>query len=141
MSAPLTPRGAPAPTVTEREAVLREREAFDNGATCARLALQCKQASQRSLEEIAKRDYPLPKITRPRVVRDFSLDTTREFRVVDGVIQARDIGRLNQEWGTEGLRGWKVDAAVIRTFADLLANPTEEIEDDGSVSLLPGEET
>jgi hypothetical protein len=108
-------------TVTEREAVLRERKAFYCGAAHQ----HDTDAGGNQVWEEGRRRYPLPKVTRPRVVRD------REgwkWQCIDGRIQ----------WS--GPRGWRfadvmtyavrVTPERVVLWADLLANPTEDVEDD-----------
>jgi hypothetical protein len=126
-------------TVTEREAVLRERAAAEAVLDAFKTAFARMEKGYRDwakaaplawwpchmrTHDIAKM-FPLPKVTRPRVVRD------REgwkWQCIDGRIQ----------WS--GPRGWRfadvmtyavrVTPERVVLWADLLANPTEDVEDD-----------
>lgn len=122
---------------TEREVILRERRAFTDGAYCwmhgeARLMGRSVHSSDVLNDAVHK--FPLPKITRPRVVVD-SRWSRREFRVVDGQMQTRDPGEQwhclenpNVNARSAGLP-IVIDAVRVALWADLIANPTEEIED------------
>lgn len=103
--------------VTEREAVLRERGAFIVGA---RLVSPPRRNDTLLAETKAR--YPLPLITRPRVVTD---NEGVEWRIVDEVLQTRV--RPKGDWGS-----WmpKISWQRIDLLADLTANPTEQIPDD-----------
>lgn len=114
-------------TYTERELVLAKREAFVAGSEWH------ASSWTGSLAPLEANDrYPLPRVTRPRVVRMDRTVPGREFRVSGGNIESRTIG--------VGLDGqpfrWTALAQItptperIRILADLLANPTEEVEDD-----------
>lgn len=101
-------------TVTEREAVLREREAYVKGRFEAGKGLDW-HARSRCL-------YPLPTITRPRVVKDpHSADIV--WRCDGGVLQYR---QGNHEWSM-GPGYWYASPERVRLWAELLANPTEEV--------------
>jgi hypothetical protein len=70
--------------------------------------------------EMAAREYPYPKVTRPRVVAE---DYDLSWRYVDGGFE------LNTGDGI-----WRPGPYItvtphrVRLWADLLANPTEEVE-------------
>lgn len=118
---------------SEREKVLAEREAYQSGVNTMYMngvvpaTPEACQESVRLLKLAATR-YPLPKVTRPRVV-----ETARsgyEWRIVGGALQER---RIDTElWRIA--EGWVGDPENMRVLADLLANPTEEVDDDGSPS-------
>lgn len=123
-----------APTVTEREAVLRERKAFvtgwlegckANGMPAAHSADQCKEWAYR---EACVR-HPLPTVTRPRVVRD---KRGFDFRVIGKRVECR----LPAGWRDVAEPGVVVCLTAERAqlVTDLLANPTEEVSDCG----MPG---
>jgi hypothetical protein len=126
-------------TVTEREAVLRERAAFAEGASWQRYrgpSADVLASARLSLTEAeAAHTYPLPRVTRPRVVRDPHDDYGQEWRVVNGRLEFRP------PYGQWGEAHKRTDAIYdgsclfptlerIRMWADLLANPTETVEDE-----------
>lgn len=117
--------------IAERERVKDRRAAFVAGAAwyhdhlsdegrIPRDTFAFDKRQQMRTEEAARR-YPLPTITRPRVVRAMF---GYEYRVVDGVLQVRT---PHGSWGEVG-HGWGDD---IRAIVALLDNPTEEVEDTG----------
>ena len=115
--------------MTEREAVLREREAYIAAIEDAHAIYPeaYEHAIQRAKDNAA-RLYPLPNAERPRVVLDDgSTGFAREWRVVDGHIESR---RPDSAWHT--LENHPCDLSVnrARIVMDLLANPTEVVEDD-----------
>lgn len=118
---------------TERDIVLAkrlgcERERLIFLRSCGGSA----NGDAREARAYAAHEYPLPKIVRPRVVRDLSIDTSREFRVIGERFEARNFTEPGGEWTISAFGGWCLDVHVVRLFADLLASPTEEIDDDGS---------
>lgn len=115
-----------AENIAERDVVLRQREAFARGYL-AGMGLDTTPNRAAVVRALARKAYPLPKIERPRVLRDDSMDTQAEFRVRNGVLEAR--ARDGGDWGQERLRGWYVNANVVRTFSALLDSPTELVED------------
>lgn len=105
---------------TARDLILAKREGF---------ATHCKRMcgwSDKTAERVAAEEYPLPKITRPRVVTD---SQGTEFRVRDGdLLEGRRQDRPdNPGWGQ--FSAWDITPERIRLWADLLANPTEEVDD------------
>lgn len=115
-------------TYTEREVVLREREAFVKGwkdfqserVACAEE--DCYQA--------AARHFPLPTVTRPRVVRD-SYNADREWKFVDGKLLTRT--HWEPKWrdantGPDRMPGWTPER--VKLLAELIANPNETVPDD-----------
>lgn len=115
--------------VSERDAVIRERKAFQHGAEHG------KEYRTDSFASAAKSFYPLPKMTRPRVVRENGIGGEYEWRAVDGVIECRNVtgGSALTKWrtndGTSASFGMFISARRVRLLADLLANPTEEVDD------------
>jgi hypothetical protein len=122
---------------TERDLVLAKREAYCVGRHVSLTAVPMAPADRTYYWHDAELRYPLPKIVRPRVVRDESVDWLREFRVVDGCFEARKHTGLGSEWTRDGFDGWHLSPAVIRLFADLLAHPTEEVPDEADVPPIP----
>jgi hypothetical protein len=112
-------------TITEREAVRRERAAY------ARAMMIHGGQSWDEAHCAAGRVYPLPKVTRPRVVQDPN-KPYRWFRVIGGEVYAKTTRYSDGEW-TPLAGNWSIPATpeMIRLWVDLLANPTEEVEDDG----------
>ena len=110
-------------TVTEREAVVRERKAFGLGWRMQRE----NGGSLREGEGLADRLYPLPSITRPRVVKDPEAKDY-EWRFHDGRMQVRR-GKNAFDGGGEWVCpcNWQPTAERVRLWADLLQNPTEEV--------------
>ena len=118
----------PAPgTISERAAILRERAAFERGFVTGRAGCPLAHAEElRPLgQKFAREAFPLPRVTRPRVVR---WPDGGFVRLRNGAWQ----------WGSDGLAYWRPLAPFYEAYAtekvhilaDLLANPTETVEDD-----------
>jgi hypothetical protein len=111
-----------APTVTEREAVLRERDAVQR--TVVALWDRIKRGDAlhnwEGSESLAKRLYPLPLVTRPRVVADPVLGVQFRWCVRAGMLARYDADRTPYVEPTP---------ERVALWADLLANPTEQVED------------
>lgn len=139
--------------MTERDVIQRERAAFAEGVHWThayahqawmfktdnaayrrdeRLALPLLQLEAVGVE--AARRYPLPKVTRPRVVKD--TDGTR-WRISEGRLQFMRgggdwlcmLGESRSGSDRYGM-GLVPTPERIRLWADLLANPNEEVEQD-----------
>lgn len=120
-----------------RATILALREAFVEGYVqpnhCPCPDVDGCPACRRLGAAIARRKYPLPRITRPRVVRLADRAwAEREFRVSGGVFQSRTIGigPSGQSYPWTSVAQITPTPPMIRLLADLLANPTEECEDD-----------
>lgn len=120
--------------MTEREKQLARREGFINAhrlASPPHVDGSCSFCSGDRCfrcEELAARLYPLPKIERPRVVTvsdDVQMRLDAEF-----YLEERWSGR---DWTRITLYAYS-DPKTRQALAELLASPTEWIEDD--VSLL-----
>ena len=98
---------------TEREYVLGLRSAFKAGAEWIRRTPI--YTSDRAIANAVTMTYPLPKVTRPRVVRLGNYD----YRIVNGVVQCL-FGGTWQESSIHTVYG-------TRVIADLIANPTETV--------------
>lgn len=127
---------------TLRDMVLAQREAYVRGYHTYRVDDATTEGREGAWEtdkrdglsaRIAARKFPLPKLTRPRVVTS---DTGRRFRIVDGQLQTQTSSN-GQSWCclANGSRvpaaedtGIKITLERIRLWADLLANPTEDVE-------------
>lgn len=109
-------------TYTERDIVLAKREGWVRHcvATCG---------GKEEAEKYAAREYPLPRVTRPRVVRRVLDQFEYEFRLVNDTL----------EFNTPGLPCWEEYCrsahdpgewpALLSILDDLRANPTEEVEE------------
>lgn len=115
-------------TVTEREAVERERAAW--------LACDMEFATERNRaklydqsKRVAAERYPLPKVTRPRVVTvyDPELRADIDIRVTVGQLQWKRRDALVWQSFTRSLDAEK---RMAKAVLDVAANPTEEVEDD-----------
>lgn len=121
---------APVPgSVTEREAVLREREAYRAGIAAER-AVVCERMRIGKPMPAAER-YPLPKVTRPRVVRE--RDGEVEWTLIGGQLHWRWTREGNAPWmaGPRGVVMGDVTPAMARAWDDLFTTPTETVDDDG----------
>lgn len=127
--------------LSERDAIMRERAAFRRGA--AWRFDQSMEAGDsfhaippREYDDEAKRRFPLPMVTRPRVATDPGAGAGVEWRVSENGF----IERRRRHFG-EGWSKWSIycrqepDFAPlpdrVKMWSDLLANPTEEVEADG----------
>lgn len=118
---------------TERDLVMAKREGWDE---CAYQMTVCGQGSK---ESDAMRDatFPLPKVVRPRVVEDpTSIPGARFWRVCDGKLQTRKGRGLDTEWYDQQNAHAFHDRDFpyptrerLQLWSDLLANPTEEVEE------------
>ena len=108
-------------TYTEREVIEMQREAFKYGVSHGQ-NYPC--LTYKECEGASERMYPLPKVTRPRVVRD---EWDCEWRSLGGKMEFRLFGC--REWKASVDYG-SVDITPSRVgiWADLLANPTEEVD-------------
>jgi hypothetical protein len=116
----------------EREAVLRERKAFVAGAVQHRSGgdcvgeVSCGGCAELASDfaEKAKRRYPLPKVTRPRVV------TTVDgcWRFANGRIQWKSAMFPDDRDWEDADASWTLTGPRIRLFVDLVANPTETVD-------------
>jgi hypothetical protein len=117
------------PTVTEREARLRERAAFLAGAKKALEVAQYGGFPWDGAEVTAEGRYPLPKVTRPRVITENSgISYSVILYGARSVIQFRY--PKSDLWMSTIPESFTIDAVRAAIWADLLANPTEEVEVD-----------
>jgi hypothetical protein len=107
---------------TERDLVMAKREAFVEGAVLWRCYY-----TQDSARAAAERRHPLPKVTRPRVVADphdgevmWSYDVGG-FRATAKYRNAMPLVRISE--------AHHMTHARAEMWADLLANPLEEVDD------------
>ncbi len=126
-------------TVTEREAVMRERAAFVKGRSYAEPHGDddvCNAAKRNGkpcawCEMKAEVEYPLPKVTRPRVVRDPHANSYEWSIRERGNAQWRRVNGHNRIWLDPGdaETQWVMSRERITMLADLLANPTETVDE------------
>lgn len=127
--------------LTERDVVVRERAAWAAGWLSAPANHSCSKDTVEMARAHAKQIYPLPRVTRPRVVADpHGSNWTQKWRVRDGAIE------WEKSWDGKGDK-WvpltpqamprtngspenieQVTNQRIAMWADLLARPTEECE-------------
>jgi hypothetical protein len=84
------------------------------------------------LVSAAKR-YPLPQIKRPRVVTDPNI--IGEWRCVNGQLESR---YRPDEWRKVDYAGVSIDR--VKIWADLIARPTELVDDDSAGTSPDGQE-
>lgn len=123
-------------TYTEREKVLAEREAIDEAVEWIfREARTAGREGRGGIEGVDARNLaatlrPLPKVTRPVIMRDPCGGTT-EWAVIDGGMCLR--GDRWKPWQRfQQFRTWSDAAPLadrVKMWACLWANPTEEVED------------
>ena len=130
---------ASVPSVTEREAVLREQKAFIEGAKVGRASRsECYDDPCPKCIAQAKARYPLPTITRPRVVPDPEHPDTWHWRFVDGGFEWATLWDGGNHWTRQPLGSvvvveehvTRVTPKRILAWADLIAHPTETVEDE-----------
>lgn len=109
--------------LTERECVERERKAFADGWAA-------RGGVRHFGEVMANCLYPLPDprrtVTRPRMVNDQETLFLCAWRVVDGELQY--CFSEDPQWYPAADKTWRITPARARLWADLLENPTEEVE-------------
>jgi hypothetical protein len=116
---------------TECEVVRRERDAFERGCWTV-LRHQRDGGSWPGSLPLAAERYPFPKVTRPRVVRDphtteFNWSTAPRADLKEGHLRVVSVTRLGMRTH-ESLANVHVTDERVKVWADLLANPTEEVE-------------
>lgn len=130
--------------VSERDAVLRERDAFKRGAAEFHLHEMVPSgpewgAVRVEVQSRASERYPLPKVKRRRIVADphgkgfwrVGLWTSASEETRYHVEQS-DTGNAKGEWVIAGNYGLQITDDRVRMWSDLLANPFEECEDTGA---------
>lgn len=123
--------------VPESEAVKREREAYVAGAESQWGGIPSHQTS--SWREEAKRRYPLT-VTRPRVVED----TTGWYWRVSSDASIETTSTKDGAWRQLVRMDQRLTKERVLILADLLANPTEDVDADSqseeSQRSVPGQE-
>jgi hypothetical protein len=113
--------------MTKRE-VLIAREAYTRRSRETYSVEEWERSIRGLVEGEAAMTYPLPKVTRPRVVRDPRGISSWGVRVPDGLTTpAIHLVTDGGEWCPTG---WSHVASAERValWADLLARPTEEVD-------------
>ena len=106
--------------ITEKEAVMRERAAAHWG-----WAIYSPPRDNSCFATACEKRFPMPRVTRPRVVTDRDGYT---FRVEGGEVQYRGTGA---SWYQVGLNNSiSVNQERIRLWADLLNSPLETVEEE-----------
>lgn len=113
----------------ERDAVKRERRAFARGRCAALHEMDLGDARDAVCDRCflrAKEVYPLAPLKQPRVLTTFP--GNEQWKLFNGVY-----------WWRYGKNQWQAAVAAnpsitlteqrVKVWADLLANPTEEVED------------
>lgn len=130
-------------TYTEKEVVLRERKAFYSGYVALNWC-SCEASEVcGTCQAETNRRYPLPKVTRPRVVIDAGGAGVREWRYVEGQIQTRVRGTTHwfclahgDAFAAKAVQhedvGFAWTPERINMLAKLIADPTEIVDDDAS---------
>lgn len=122
--------------VTEREAVMRERAAFVRGSQFEdeawREMLRVNHSSGADCIDASRKRYPLPKVERPRVVVETSVHgRTVAWKYEHGALWWRN-PRGSGEWYSlmsPRTSEMFITPERVKLLADLLANPTELVED------------
>jgi len=112
--------------MTDKEKCLLQREAFEAGYVvgCGFGAYVREDLRRREAAQEAKSRYPLPKVTRARVVRAKVGPFGFDWRLVKNTLEYAN--PEEEDWEPyKAERGEWADIAKI--LNDLLANPTEEI--------------
>lgn len=105
--------------MTNKEHILALRKAYIRG--CINGIGFTSVGHTMKFEREAKEKYPLPMITRPRVVCLNLHDDNLEYKIEHKTLFYR----------TEGQSIWKqAYSGYVEMLADLIKNPTEEVEDD-----------
>lgn len=107
---------------TERDLILAKRQGY-----AARMWESLCMTDAEVRATIAAR-YPLPKATRPRVVAD-PHDSRIEWRAPEDSLRSHLFHREGRSDWTAGLGSLCVTRQRVALWADLLANPTEEVDD------------
>lgn len=133
-------------TMTKRE-VLIAREAYVTAVEdVTRAELDCELRFRESWTRRAAERYPLPKVEKPRVVRFNSHDQPRGYVLALTLhgkelcyrYEAHDHEKSRTDWHRVADRNtgpFERDLQMLLDgYADLLANPTELVEDDGGAA-------
>lgn len=125
---------------TEREMVLAQRKAFITGVDEQRIR-EWPDWKSWDRTTMAAKVYPLPKVTRPRVVRDPHPAFNQLWRCVDRVLQWSVVGEPWHDLEARSVAkakggdvfGFVTDITPERLalWSNLLNNPNEEVEDEG----------
>lgn len=119
-------------TYTEREVILRERRAVGRAINAVWPHIKRGLNGLDWVGSDAIRDclYPLPKVTRPRVLPDeFGMGWKYENGAFYYTLSVRpDLVRWHR--ATANVTPTEITASRVALWATLLDNPTEEVDDD-----------
>lgn len=127
-------------TPTTKQEVLALRRAFEQGVDTLYFHRGIPNTADAELARGEARSraasyYPLPKITRPRVVSDPEPGYDQKWRVKDGVLEFNGHTGWREAHGCSASGSYGTclfpTPARIMLWADLLANPTETVDDEG----------
>jgi hypothetical protein len=125
-----TPVEQDQPTVTERDAILRERKAYVWGRMTYLSTYPTNTNSDAAKEE-AKKAYPLPPRVRPRVVSDpheVGIFWRVECSGKDKRMMVKNMGEFQPLWDQQSRYGLTEKRAAM--WLNLYANPIEPIPED-----------
>lgn len=114
--------------MTERDKVLLQRMAFRAGAEYEFFSTQRGEGGTEDVRCESLRRYPMPKTLRPRVVEYNGGQYRYNLQDGPGFIECR-VG--DEPWKRVTYWGAMSDG-IFAVLADLVANPTEEVDDDGT---------
>jgi hypothetical protein len=114
--------------MTKRE-VLIAREAYARRSRETYTTGEWERSIRGLVEAEAAAAYPLPTVTRPRVVKD-PCSSKLEWTVEDGYLRCREGGGWMKWAGYKLYSDFAPLPARVAVWAALLANPTETVEDD-----------
>ena len=116
-------------TTDRRQLALQQREAYNKGwqQGVSRYILGLPSGADLR-EKLAAEAYPLPKVTRQRVIT--STENGYQFRLSEcgKRLQKRNPLSLCFEWYDIQTPYYRWGKWLARVYADLLENPTEEVE-------------
>lgn len=123
--------------ISEREAALRERKAYADGVRCLfaepEISAGAGSVANRVVSRANER-YPLPKVVRPRVLYDSESNISGAQWSVSETGHLRFRESPKAPWLAYGDFLYTGYAAPlpnrVKLWAELLANPTEEVSDD-----------
>jgi len=110
---------------TERDLILAKREAYVDGRHESLTAARPTPSERAAYVRDAERRYPLPKVTRARVIRRNVGHFGFDWRLVKNTLEYANPGKEDWEPYVPEKGEWADVAAILN---DLLANPTEEVD-------------
>ena len=107
-------------TYTERE-MAHERQAVARTVLLAHTTMGYEEC-----DAIARQSFPLPKVTRPRVVRRQASCIEFRWRLLNGALQWANVD--DDDWSFYSITNEEEWRSVGPIYVDLIANPTEEVD-------------